>query len=47
MRRRHRIAHRRIWQVLSVVLPVLLLGAMALRQSGPTEAATVRLVPPR
>lgn len=47
MQRRHRLAHRRIWMVLAVLLPALLLGAMALRQSGPTEAAAVRLAPPK
>ena len=46
MRRAHRRAHRRIWLGLAVLLPLLLLGAMALRQNGPTEAAPVRLAPP-
>jgi hypothetical protein len=44
--RQHRRAHWRIWLVLSAALPLLLLGAMALRQNGPTEAAPVRLAPP-
>jgi len=47
VRRRHRIVHRRIWLVLAVALPAMLLGAMVLRQSGPTEAAAVRLAPPQ
>jgi hypothetical protein len=44
--RQHRRAHWGIWLVLSVLLPLLLIGAMALRQNGPTEAAPVRLAPP-
>ena len=38
--------HFRVWLVLSVFLPVLLFGAVALRQNGPTEAAPVRIAPP-
>ncbi len=41
-----RRAHRRIWLVLCAALPLLLIGALALRQNGPTEAAPVRLAPP-
>ena len=41
-----RRAHWRIWLVLSAALPLLLIGALALRQNGPTEAAPVRLAPP-
>lgn len=44
--RGHRRAQWRIWLVLSVVLPTVLIGAIALRQNGPTEAAPVRLAPP-
>jgi len=44
--RQHRRTHYRVWLVLSVVLPVLLVGAVALRQNGPTEAAPVRIAPP-
>jgi hypothetical protein len=43
MRRRHRAAHGRIWLVLAALLPVLLLGALALRQNGPTEVPPLRL----
>jgi hypothetical protein len=46
VRRRHRRAHRRIWIGLAVLLPLLLLGAMALRQNGPDETPPVRLAPP-
>ncbi len=46
MRRRHRTAHRRIWFVLAVVLPLLVLAGVALRPSGPDEARPVRLAPP-
>jgi len=41
-----RRAHWRIWLVLSAALPLLLIGALALRQNGPTEAAPVRLAQP-
>jgi hypothetical protein len=43
MQRRHRAAHRRIWIVLAALLPLLLLGALALRQGDPREAAPIRL----
>ena len=46
VQRRHRLVHRRIWSVLAVLLPLLLVGALALRQTGPTEAPPVRLSPP-
>src|SRR5438045_2004165 len=36
-----RRAHWRVWLVLSAALPLLLIGALALRQNGPTEAAPV------
>ena len=45
--RNHRAAHRRIWSVLLVLLPLVLLAAMALRQNGPTEAAAVLLSGPK
>ncbi len=41
-----RRAHWRIWLVLCAALPLLLIGALSLRQNGPTEAAPVRLAPP-
>jgi hypothetical protein len=46
MRRGLRRAHRRIWTVLAVLLPLALLGALSLRQNGPREAPPVRLAPP-
>jgi hypothetical protein len=46
MRRRHRAAHRRIWFVLAVMLPILVLAGVALRPSGPEDAPPVRLAPP-
>jgi hypothetical protein len=46
MQRRQIRAHRRIWMVLAVLLPVALLAAMALRQNGPREAPPVRLEAP-
>jgi hypothetical protein len=47
MQRRLRRAHRRIWFVLAALLPLVLLGALALRQGNPREAAPVRLEAPR
>ena len=46
MRRGHRAAHRWIWRVLLVVLPAILVGALAIRPSGPLEAPSIRLSPP-
>jgi hypothetical protein len=45
MRLRHRALHLRIWLALAVLLPAILLGALALRQAGPA-AAPVRLSAP-
>lgn len=39
--------HRRVWTALLVLLPLVLLAAVALRQNGPTEAPAVLLSPPR
>jgi hypothetical protein len=47
MRRRHRAAHRAIWTVLAVLLPAVILVALALRPSGPLEAPAVQLAPPK
>ncbi len=44
--RRFSGTHRAVWMVLAVALPIVLLGALALRQSGPLEAAPVRLSAP-
>jgi hypothetical protein len=44
--RRYAGAHRAIWTVLVVLLPLLLMGALALRQNGSLEAAPVRLSGP-
>lgn len=46
MQRRHRSAHRRAWLLISVLLPALLLAALAFRQNGPAEAPAVRLSEP-
>lgn len=46
MRRGHRLAHRWIWRVMSVVLLAILVGALAVRPSGPLEAPSIRLSPP-
>ena len=46
MKRGHRIAHRWIWRVLIVVLPAVVVAAVAIRPSGPREAPSIRLSPP-
>ncbi|MGP1396262.1 MAG: hypothetical protein ACTS3R_12190 [Inquilinaceae bacterium] len=46
MRRPHRTAHARIWIVLAVALPAILIGAMIVRQGGPLERPAVQVVPP-
>jgi len=44
--REFRTAHRRIWIGLAIFLPLLVLGSLALRQNGPTEASPERLAAP-
>ena len=44
--RRYAATHRVVWTVLAVLLPLLLVSALALRQGGPMEAAPVRLSAP-
>ncbi|HEX3350283.1 MAG TPA: hypothetical protein VHS58_19510 [Acetobacteraceae bacterium] len=46
MRRRHRAVHRRVWPVLAVILPLLVIAAVVFRPAGPTQAPAVRLSPP-
>lgn len=46
MGRHFRAGHARAWGVLAVLLPILVLGALAIRQNGPTEAPPVRLSAP-
>ena len=46
MRRRHRRAHRAVWLTLMLLLPAVLLTALAIRPSGPREAPAIRLAPP-
>ncbi len=46
MRLRHRAAHRWIWRLLIVLLPAIIVGAVAVRPSGPLEAPAIRLSPP-
>lgn len=46
MQRRHRSAHRRVWLLLSALLPALLLAALAFRQKGPVEAPAIPLSEP-
>jgi hypothetical protein len=44
--RRYTATHRAAWTVLAVLLPLLLLAALALRQGSPPETAPVRLAEP-
>lgn len=44
--RRYRAVHRWAWMVLAAALPLALLAALSLRQTGPLEAAAIRLSPP-
>jgi hypothetical protein len=44
--RRYAATHRVVWGTLAVLLPLLLLGALALRQGGPLESAPIRLAAP-
>ena len=43
MQRRHRTAHARIWTALAIIIPAVLIAALALRQYGPTEKPAVRI----
>lgn len=46
MRRRHRQVHARLWSVLGIALPVVLLALVAMRQTVPVERPAVMLEPP-
>lgn len=46
MRRRHRAAHRMIWVVLAVALPLVLFGSLVARRNGPNEAPAIQLSAP-
>ena len=39
MRRGHRTAHARIWMVLAIVLPLLVIAAMVIRTAGADGSA--------
>jgi hypothetical protein len=45
MRRRHILSHRRIWAVLALLLPAILLTAALARQNRSAETP-VRVAPP-
>lgn len=47
MQRRHRAAHRMIWLILAILLPLVLIGAMSIRRDGPLEAPAIRLAAPQ
>jgi hypothetical protein len=46
MQRRHRAAHRRIWIVLAVLLPAILLAGLAVRIGQRADHPPQRLAPP-
>lgn len=46
MQRRFRTAHSRIWTVLAVLLPVMLIAALAMRQTRPVDRLPVLVEPP-
>ena len=46
MRLRHRSAHLRIWLGMAVLLPAILLGAVALRLAGGPADPPQRIAPP-
>ncbi len=46
MRRRHRAMHRGLWTVLAVLLPMIVILALAARRTGPLEAPQVQLTAP-
>jgi hypothetical protein len=47
MRRRHRHVHRLVWLLLAGLLPAVVLFALAMRPTGPTEAPQIQLSPPK
>ncbi|HEX2527238.1 MAG TPA: hypothetical protein VHL31_13200 [Geminicoccus sp.] len=47
MQRRHRTAHARIWIVLAVMLPLVVVLGLVVRQDGPGERPAVLLEAPR
>lgn len=46
MRLRHRRAHVAVWGLLALLLPAILLAALALRLGWPAEQAPIRLSVP-
>lgn len=47
MKRRHRRTHHSVWTFLAVLLPLILVVAMAARRTGPLETAPIQLAPPK
>ncbi|MFA9475065.1 MAG: hypothetical protein ACERJ2_10940 [Filomicrobium sp.] len=47
MKTPHRRAHRRIWSVLALLLPGLLIAAFVLQQSRLDKRPAVRIEPPK
>ena len=46
MKRAYRKTHARIWMALAVLLPLVIVVAMAVRQQGPTETRAERIEAP-
>ncbi len=46
MRRRHRRIHRLAWTALAVILPLVVIGALAARRTGPLESPSLQIAPP-
>jgi hypothetical protein len=46
MRLRHRRAHLALWGLMALLLPAVLVGALALRFGAPAPDAPVRIAPP-
>jgi hypothetical protein len=46
MRLRHRRAHLALWGLMALLLPAVLIGALALRLGTPAPDAPVRIAPP-
>ena len=46
MQRRHRSLHARIWMVLVVVLPAIVLTSLLIRKRLPLDAPAIQLSPP-
>ncbi len=46
MQRRHRNFHAKLWPILAILLPLLVVGSLLIRNRLPLKAPAVLLVPP-